>query len=125
MAVDCEKIVNDLFAAWTRLDADGIMSYFAEDAVWDNVPMPTAKGKPAIRQMIDGFMKDMSGFSVRILKSLHDGNTVLDARIDTIAMKSGKRAEVPVAGMFEFDAAGRIKLWRDYFDLGTFTRQIS
>ncbi len=125
MAADCEKIVNDLFAAWTRLDADGIMSHFAEDAVWDNVPMPTAKGKPAIRQMIDGFMKDMSGFSVKILKSLQDRNTVFDARIDTITMKSGKRAEVPVAGMFEFDGAGKIKLWRDYFDLGTFTRQIS
>ena len=125
MAANCEKVVNDMFAAWTRLDVDGIMSYFAEDAVWDNVPMPTAKGKQAIRQMIEGFMKDMSGFGLKILKSLHEGNTVFDARVDTISMKSGKRAEVPVAGMFELDGAGKIKLWRDYFDLGTFTKQIS
>jgi len=125
MAANCEKVVNDMFAAWTRLDIDGIMSYFAEDAVWDNVPMPTAKGKQAIRQMIEGFMKDMSGFGLKILKSLHEGNTVFDARVDTISMKSGKRAEVPVAGMFELDGAGKIKLWRDYFDLGTFTKQIS
>jgi limonene-1,2-epoxide hydrolase len=125
MAANCEKVVSDLFAAWTRLDVNGIMSHFAEDAVWDNVPMSAAKGKQSIRQMIEGFVKDMSGFSVQILKSLHEGNTVFDARVDTITMKSGKRAEVPVAGMFEFDAAGKIKLWRDYFDLGTFTRQIS
>ena len=125
MAANCEKVVNDMFAAWTRLDVDGIMSYFAEDAVWDNIPMPTAKGKQAIRQMIEGFMKDMSGFGLKILKSLHEGNTVFDARVDTISMKSGKRAEVPVAGMFELDGAGKIKLWRDYFDLGTFTKQIS
>jgi len=125
MAANCEKVVNDMFAAWTRLDIDGIMSYFAEDAVWDNVPMPTAKGKQAIRQMIEGFMKDMNGFGVKILKSLHEGNTVFDARVDTISMKSGKLAEVPVAGMFELDGAGKIKLWRDYFDLGTFTKQIS
>jgi len=125
MAANCEKVVNDMFAAWTRLDIDGIMSYFAEDAVWDNIPMPTAKGKQAIRQMIEGFMKDMSGFGLKILKSLHEGNTVFDARVDTISMKSGKRAEVPVAGMFELDGAGKIKLWRDYFDLGTFTKQIS
>jgi limonene-1,2-epoxide hydrolase len=125
MAANCEKVVSDLFAAWTRLDVNAIMSHFAEDAVWDNVPMSAAKGKQSIRQMIEGFVKDMSGFSVQILKSLHEGNTVFDARVDTITMKSGKRAEVPVAGMFEFDAAGKIKLWRDYFDLGTFTRQIS
>lgn len=39
MAANCEKVVSDLFAAWARFDLDGIMSYFAEDAVWDNVPM--------------------------------------------------------------------------------------
>ena len=46
MAVNCEKIVNDLFAAWTRLDLDAIMGYFAEDAVWDNVPMARPRAKP-------------------------------------------------------------------------------
>ena len=34
MAVNCEKVVADLFAAWTRLSLDEVMSYFAEDAVW-------------------------------------------------------------------------------------------
>jgi hypothetical protein len=32
--VNCEKVVADLFAAWTRLSLDEVMSYFAEDAVW-------------------------------------------------------------------------------------------
>ena len=30
-----------------------------------------------------------------------------------------------MAGMFELDEAGKIKVWRDYFDLATFTREIS
>jgi limonene-1,2-epoxide hydrolase len=123
MAVNCEKVISDLFAAWTRLNLEDVMSYFAEDAVWDNVPMSPAKGKQAIREMTHGFMKDMSAFSVKILKSLHEGNVVFDSRVDTITMKSGKKAEVPVAGMFELDDAGKIKVWRDYFDLATFTRQ--
>jgi limonene-1,2-epoxide hydrolase len=118
-------VISDLFAAWTRLNLDDVMSYFAEDAVWDNVPMSPAKGKQAIREMTHGFMKDMSAFSVKILKSLHEGNVVFDSRVDTITMKSGKKAEVPVAGIFELDDAGKIKVWRDYFDLATFTRQIS
>ena len=125
MAVNCEKVVGDLFAAWTRLNPDEVMTYFAEDAVWDNVPMSPAKGKQAIREMTHGFMKDMSAFSVKILKSLHEGNVVFDSRVDTITTKSGKKAEVPVAGIFELDGAGKIKVWRDYFDLATFTRQIS
>jgi limonene-1,2-epoxide hydrolase len=125
MAVNCEKVVNDLFAAWTRLDLEGIMSYFAEDAVWDNVPMSPAKGKAAIREMTNGFLKDSTSFSAKILKQVHVDNTVFNERVDTIAMKNGKSAAIPVAGMFELDNSGKIKVWRDYFDLGTFTKQIS
>jgi limonene-1,2-epoxide hydrolase len=123
MAVNCEKVVSDLFAAWTRLDTDGIMSYFAEDAEWDNVPMSPAKGKAAIREMTQGFLKDTDKFSVKILRTVHEGNVVFNERVDSIVMKNGKKADIPVAGMFELNDAGKIKVWRDYFDLGTFTKQ--
>ena len=125
MAVNCEKVVSDLFAAWTRLDTDGIMSYFAEDAVWDNVPMSPAKGKAAIREMTQGFLKDTDKFSAKILRTIHEGNVVFNERVDSIVMKNGKKADIPVAGMFELNDAGKIKVWRDYFDLATFTKQIS
>lgn len=125
MAANCEKVVGDLLAAWTRLNLDEVMSLFAEDAVWDNVPMSPAKGKQAIREMTHGFMKDASAFSAVILKSAHEGNVVFNSRVDTLTMKNGKKAEIPVAGMFELDDAGKIKVWRDYFDLATFTKQIS
>jgi limonene-1,2-epoxide hydrolase len=125
MAVNCENVINELFAAWSRLDLDGIMSYFAEDAVWDNVPMAPAKGKAAIREMTQGFLKDSSGFAAKILRSAHVGNTVFNERVDTLKMKNGKSADVPVAGVFELDDSGKIILWRDFFDLNTFTKQIA
>jgi limonene-1,2-epoxide hydrolase len=126
MAVNCEQVIGDLFAAWTRLDLDGIMGYFAEDAVWDNVPMNSpAKGRAAIREMTQGFLKDTTSFGAKILKSLHVGNTVFNERVDTIKMKNGKGADIPVAGIFELNDAGIITSWRDYFDLATFTKQIS
>ncbi len=139
MAVNCEKVVSDLFAAWSRLSIDDIMSYFAEDAVWDNVPMTPANGKAAIREMTNGFLKDTATFGVmtngflkdtatfgvKVLKSAHEGNVVFNSRIDSITMKNGKKADIPVAGMFELDDAGKIRVWRDYFDLATFTKQVS
>ncbi len=125
MAVNCEKVVSDLFAAWTRLDLDGIMSYFAEDGVWDNVPMSPAKGRAAIREMTHGFLKDTDTFSAEIKRTVHEGNVVFNERVDTIVMKNGKKAAIPVAGMFELNDAGKIKVWRDYFDLATFTKQLA
>jgi limonene-1,2-epoxide hydrolase len=123
MAVNCEKVVSDLCSP--RLDLDGIMGYFAEDAVWDDVLMSPAKGHAAIREMTYGFLKDTDTFSAKIVRSMHDGNVVFNGRIDTIVMKSGKKADIQVAGMFELDDAGKIKVWRDYSDLGSFTKQIS
>lgn len=124
MAANCERAVNDLFAAWTRLNLDDIMNCFTEDAVWDNVPMAPAKGKAAIREMTNGFLKDSTSFNAKILKTAHDGNVIFNERVDTIVMKNGKKADIPVAGMFEIDSAGKIKVWRDYFDLASFTKQI-
>jgi len=125
MAANCEKVVSDLFAAWTRLNVDEVMSYFTEDAVWDNVPMGPAKGQAAIREMTQGFMKDAKEFTAKIFRSAHEGNVVFNERVDTITMKNGKKADIPVAGVFELTEAGKIKVWRDFFDLGTFTKQIS
>lgn len=126
MAANCEKTVDDMFAACKRLDLDGVMSRFAPDAVWDNIPMNApAKGSAAIREMMHGFLKDASGFEVKVLKSWHVGNVVFNERVDTIRMKNGKSAKIPVAGVFELNDAGQITAWRDYFDMTTYTKQIS
>ena len=65
---------------------------------------------------------DFCAFSVKILNGLNEGDVVFDSRVDTITMKSGKKAEVSMSGMFELDEAGKIKVWHDYFNLATFTR---
>ena len=75
--------------------------------------------------MTHGFLKDSSKFEAKILKTMHAGNTVMNERVDTLVMKSGKTAVIPVVGVFELNDAGKIVVWRDYFDLGTFTRQIA
>lgn len=126
MAVNCEKVVNELFAAWSRLNLEEIMSHFDENGVWDNVPMNNpAKGKAAVRQLTQGFLKDTAAFEVKILKSAHEWNLVFNDRIDTIRMKNGKTASIPVAGVFELNDAGKIVSWRDYFDMATFNKQLA
>jgi limonene-1,2-epoxide hydrolase len=124
MAVNCEKVVSDVLAGWTRLNVDEIMSHFAEDAVWDNVPMQPAKGRDAIRKLTEGFLKDTASFSAKILRVVHAGNVVVNERVDTVLMKNGKKVELPVAGVFEINDAGKVQVWRDYFDLNSMTKQM-
>jgi limonene-1,2-epoxide hydrolase len=49
---------------------------------------------------------------------------IFHERVDIIVMEDGRKVDIPVAGMFELNDAGKIKVWRDYFDLATFTKQL-
>jgi len=42
----------------------------------------------------------------------------------TPSTPNGKHVELPVAGVFEIQG-GKIAKWRDYFDLQSFTKQMS
>jgi len=123
MANEAEKIVADFCKAFERKNIDEIMGYFSDDAVYHNMPMEPAKGKPAIKETINSFLPGSDRIEFKILHTASNGNIVFNERIDMIDMGE-KRVDLPVAGMFEV-RGGKITLWRDYFDLPTYTKQIS
>ncbi|MBK9612327.1 limonene-1,2-epoxide hydrolase family protein [Candidatus Amarobacter glycogenicus] len=51
------------------------------------------------------------------------GNVVFAERIDRTDA-GGKHVDLPCVGVFEMDG-GKIRVWRDYFDLATYTRAMS
>jgi limonene-1,2-epoxide hydrolase len=123
MANEAEKIVSDFCKAFERKNIDEIMGYFSDDAVYHNMPMEPAKGLAAIKETINSFLPGSDRIEFKILHTASNGNIVFNERIDMIDMGE-KRVELPVAGMFEV-RGGKITLWRDYFDLPTYTKQIS
>ena len=122
MITDNQKVVNDFCKAWERRNLDEILAFFTEDAVYHNIPMAPAKGKPAIRNVINTFLPMATACEFKILKSAAAGNVVINERIDCFQM-GPKRIELPVAGVFELQG-GKIAAWRDYFDLAMWTKQM-
>ncbi len=123
MATEAEKIVADFCKCWERKNIDEIMGYFADDAVYHNMPMEPAKGKDAIRATINSFLPGSDRIEFKILHTASNNNIVFNERMDMFDMGE-KRVEVPVAGIFEV-RDGKITLWRDYFDLPTYTKQLA
>ena len=124
MGMDADKIVRSFCEAWGRADLETIMSAFAEDAVYHNIPMEPCKGKEAIRGFIEGFLKTSpGGIGFEILNqsvaTKGAGAVVLNERVDTFTM-DGQHKGIPVCGVFELNDAGQIVAWRDYFDMGAF-----
>ncbi|MBI1885214.1 MAG: nuclear transport factor 2 family protein [Chloroflexi bacterium] len=117
------KLVADFCRAWSRRDVDEIVEYFTEDAVYHNIPMPPINGKQAIANILRAIVGPASAIDWEVLNVAASGALVFTERIDGFEM-AGRKVELPVAGVFEV-VDGKIKAWRDYFDMATWTRQTS
>jgi limonene-1,2-epoxide hydrolase len=127
MAMEPENILREFFAAWSRVDVDRIMKFFADGAVFPNVPLQPATGKDEIRKTIEGLLTDVlkgvTQIKIKVLRTASSGGIVFDERADSFEL-NGKWAAVPVVGAFEMTPSGEIKAWRDYFDLDMLMKQI-
>ena len=117
MASPQEKIVTDFLAAWPRKNVDELMSYFAPDAVYHNIPVPPAVGAAAIRAAFLGFAKLMDSIEIINTNVACEGPVVFTERVDRFRWGQ-KVLDLPVAGVFEV-RNGKITAHRDYFDYRT------
>jgi limonene-1,2-epoxide hydrolase len=122
MATENERVVNEFCKTWETLNIDKVMEFFTDDAVYHNIPLKPAKGKAEIRKTIDGFMPGTTKNEFKILTTAAAGATVFNERVDSFIV-NGNHVAVPVAGVFEI-SGGKIKAWRDYFDLATYVSQL-
>lgn len=117
MSASAERIVRDFCDAWKRRNIDELMSFFAEDAVYHNVPVPAVKGASAIREAFLAFAKRMDRIELENRNVAAAGDVVFTERIDHFSWQ-GKTLALPVAGVFEV-RDGKISAHRDYFDYAT------
>jgi limonene-1,2-epoxide hydrolase len=124
MATDAEKVVNDFCNAWPRKNIDELLGFFTDDAVYHNIPLEPAKGKDAIRGVINTFLPMAKSLHFKVLKTACNGNVVFNERVDVFDLGNGKTISLPVAGVFEVTGS-KISAWRDYFDMSMYTKQMS
>lgn len=123
MSTSPTQVVRAFLAAVDANDLERILSFFAEDAVYHNVPVAPVTGIPAIRAVLQGFLGLSSEVQwvVHHLAETPDG-VVLTERTDRFRIRD-RWLELPVMGAFEV-RDGRITAWRDYFDMKQFQDQL-
>ena len=116
---DPEALVTQFCEAWPRMDADELASYFTDDGVYHNIPMAPAVGRAAVRELLMGLGAMISAIRFEVHRQVANGSVVMNERTDHITM--GDRViALPVVGVFEIED-GRIRAWRDYFDMAQFS----
>jgi limonene-1,2-epoxide hydrolase len=118
-----EQIMIDFIKAWSKLDATELADYFTDDGVYHNIPLSPVTGKKEIVNLIRSFTASWTETNWEIINIISKDNIVIAERVDRTKMKADKSVNLPGVGVFEMED-GRIKIWRDYFDLGMYLKAL-
>jgi limonene-1,2-epoxide hydrolase len=118
-----ERVVRALCEGLTKRDAEALRPYFTDDVVYHNIPMDAAVGIDAAVAFLAGFFGMCDAMEVEMRHLAVQGDVVLTERVDTFIV-GDKVAPLPVMGTFEVED-GKIRAWRDYFDLAQITTMLS
>ena len=118
-----ESVVRDFIAAWSRLDAAELAGYFSDDGSYHNMPFQPVQGRDKVERFIAGFIKDWTATEWEIVSLTSQDNRVAVERVDRTKL-GDKGVDLPCFGLFEM-SEGKIKVWRDYFDLATYTSAVA
>lgn len=118
-----ETIIRDFVAAWSRLDTGELVEFFAPDGIYHNMPVGPVSGHDNLRVFIGGFIQNWSRTEWDILNIMSREDTVFVERLDRTKVGE-KDIDLPCCGVFEMEN-GKIKIWRDYFDMATYTKALA
>jgi len=121
--MDPTETVTAFIRALERKDLDAALALVTSDVEYDNVPMAKVRGPDAIRATLGPFLAGASAIEWVVHRQTATGNVVMNERTDRFHMAKGW-VEIAVVGVWEL-REGKIALWRDYFDLATFTAQLA
>jgi limonene-1,2-epoxide hydrolase len=121
------EVVRRFCAAWSdNIGSVELAAFFADDAVYHNIPLAPVAGREAIADTIASFIRPgppgIERIEFRVINIAADGPVVMTERVDVFTLPD-KSFELPVMGTFEV-SDGKIKAWRDYFDMNQFTSRM-
>jgi len=122
--MNSEETVNEFIRRIVAKDLDGAAELVSDDLEYDNVPVGKNHGPDGLKTFLGAMVSGFEEVEFVIHRQTVTGNIVMNERTDRFR-NGDKWIDLPVAGVFEVDAAGKVSLWRDYFDMAMFTSQMA
>lgn len=119
-----EETIDEFIARVVAVDLDGACELVSADLEYDNVPMGKNHGPDGLKAFLGPMVGGVEAVEFVVHRQVARDNLVMNERTDRFRI-NGQWIDLPVTGVFEIDADGRICLWRDYFDLATFNDQFT
>lgn len=118
------EVVTRFIEAIERKDVDAATALADEGISYENMPIAPIVGRDGLAATLRAFLDAASEVDWQVLRQVEVGSAVMNERLDRFRIGGGW-LELPVAGVFEVSEQGLITLWRDYFDMGSYQRQMA
>lgn len=110
------SVVVGFLRALERGDLDAALGMVTEDLIYENVSLPTIRGRRGLDKAFRRLMAPgKGGFAVHFHHIATDGDVVMTDRIDELSVGSRFAMRFWVYGRFTV-RDGQIAIWRDHFD---------
>ena len=119
-----KAIVEQMWAALYRKDWERLATYFTEDAFYEDVPTPDtgARGAANIVRRLRMGLDAIVRFEHHVHRVVAEGESVIVEHTEVWHFHTGEVLRNRFVTVHEIER-GKIKLWRDYWDLNTMMSQ--
>ena len=118
------EIVHAFITAIESKDIDAAVALASENISYENMPTSPVVGHEGLAATLRAFLEPAGTVEWQIVAQWEVGRVVINERLDRFQVGTGW-LELPIAGVFTIDHDDKIAVWRDYFDMGTYTRQLA
>ena len=118
------EIVTAFIEAIERKDVAAAAAMVSPTISYENMPMQPIAGRDAMVATLEMVLGSANEVDWVIVRQHEIDNVVFNERIDRFQIGVGW-LELPLAGVFEVDEDGLITLWRDYFVMASYQRQLA
>jgi len=118
------QTVTAFIKAIERKDIAAAVAMASPEISYENMPISPVVGREGLAQVLEMFLGSAHEVEWQIVSQFEIGATVVNERLDRFQIGDGW-LELPIAGFFQIDDDGKVALWRDYFDMGSYQRQFT
>ena len=114
------ELIEAFWQDLERRDFDKIGSYFAEDGHYEDVPAPDAgaTGPGAVAARLRVGLEPIEDYVHHLHRMVVEGDTVVTEHTEDWHFGDGVVVSLPFVSVHVIED-GKVKLWRDYWDLQT------
>lgn len=124
MSHDTKTLAEQVVRAFEARDIESMSALLADDVRLEDVPLGAHVGRHAVVEKITDFFGKASTYRWEQQRLIAQGSTAIVERTSHIVL-GGKDIRLPMVVILEFDANGKLTLFKDYFDLQTLERQLA